>query len=68
MGLYLAIAFALGLIVGLVFPHKTVGVFKVDHTDPKKDVYRLELDDLSVVDRKSRIILRVDHNAKLSQE
>ena len=68
MELYLVIAFALGLIIGLVFPHKTVGVFKVDHTNPKKDVYRLELDDLSIVDRKSRIVLRVDHDANLSQE
>lgn len=68
MGLYLAIAFALGLIIGLVFPHKTMGTLKIDHTNPKKDVYRFEIDDFDVMNRKSRVILKVDHNANLSQE
>ena len=61
-------ALVLGFILGLIFPHKTVGSFRIDHTNPNKDVYRLDLDDIDRIEKKSRIFLKVDHNADLSQK
>lgn len=65
---YAIVALALGFILGLIFPHKTMGVLKIDHTNPNKDVYLFELNDLKILDKKSRIFLKVDHNADLSQK
>lgn len=44
------------------------GVLKIDHMNPEKDVYRFEIDDLDNLGKKSRITLRIDHNANLSQD
>ena len=45
------------------------GVFQVDHSNPDKDIYRISLDDqLESLRKKKRVILKIDHNADLSQK
>ena len=61
MELTIIASFLLGLIIGLVYPHKTAGVLKIDHSSPVKDVYRFEVENLDLLDRKTRIFLKVDH-------
>lgn len=43
------------------------GVMLIDHSDPEKDICRIDLN--NKLDRKTKkFILKIDHNAKLSQE
>ena len=64
----------IGLAVGIVITswimhvEGFVGTLRIDQTDPETDVYRIEIDDLDALARKTSIKLKVDHNAKLSQE
>ena len=44
------------------------GTLRIDHTNPEKDVYRIEIDDLDALSRKKKVILDVDNSAILSQE
>ena len=70
--------FLLWMIVGMIieavvaavmeFMHSTRGILRIDHSDPAKDVYLLELDDLDAVNAKKYVTLKIDHNANLSQK
>ena len=68
------LSFVLGLIGGIVLMdlfHRLRpkdGFFRIDRSDPRKDTYRLELNDLNSVSKKKILILKVDDNAKLSQQ
>lgn len=62
------IAFILGFILGWVYPRKTIGTLKIDHSDPEKDRYQFEIPNLDILDKKTEISLRVDHDADLSRE
>lgn len=44
------------------------GTLRIDHSNPEKDVYRIELGDLDKLKKKRRIELTIDHNANLSQD
>ena len=46
------------------------GTLRIDHTDPEKDIYRIEIDNLDALRTKSQVILMVDNDAVLphSQE
>ena len=44
------------------------GTLRIDHTNPEKDVYRIEFNNLEDLSRKKRVILDVDNSAILSQE
>lgn len=44
------------------------GTLKVDHSNPEKDIYRFEIDRFDDLNKKKRIVLKVDHSANLSQE
>lgn len=44
------------------------GTLRIDHSNPEKDTYRIELDDLDELKKKRRVILYVDHHADLSQK
>lgn len=63
--------FILGLIVGglivLIFHHRITasGELLIDHTDPEKDIYRINVNNLDDLSKKKRVILKVDNNAKL---
>ena len=64
-------AFILGLIIGglivLIFHHRitTSGELLIDHTDPEKDIYRINVNNLDDLSKKKQVILKVDNNAKL---
>ena len=44
------------------------GVLRIDHSNPDKDVYRLEIDKIDDISKKNRVVLKVDNNADLSQK
>lgn len=52
----------------LVTRHDGAGVLKIDHSNPERDTYRFEIDDLENIRNKHRLILKIDHNADLSQK
>lgn len=67
------LSFILGAIFGLVVACTwivvhTMGKLKIDHSNPEKDLYRLELDDLDKLSKKKIIVLKLDHKANLSQD
>lgn len=52
------------IIQGVSMAH---GTLRIDHSDPEKDVYRLEIGDLDKLNKKRYIELKIDHHADLSQ-
>lgn len=46
------------------------GTLQIDHSNPVKDVYRFNIDEkyLDKMSKKQRVILKIDHNADLSQK
>jgi hypothetical protein len=65
----------IGLLVGSIISniiffirYRTVGTLRIDHSDPVKDVYRIEIDDLDGLIKKKHVILKVDNNVDLSQK
>ena len=52
----------------IIFLKSVHGTLRIDHSDPNKDIYRLDLNDLDVLTRKKRVILDIDHHANLSQK
>lgn len=69
MNIYLM--FALGVVVGSIvsnflFYFRTKrGIMRIDHSDPEKDICRIDLNG-QLTNKTKRFILKVDHNAKLS--
>lgn len=47
---------------------RATGILRIDHSNPEKDVYRFEIDDIDKLSTKNIVVLKVDHNADLSQE
>lgn len=45
-----------------------LGVLKIDHSNPEKDVYRFDISNLDDLTKKKRVVLRVDNSADLSQK
>ena len=66
--------YLLGMVAGVILSyiaHTTFGCFgviKIDHTNPDKDIYRLELKELDDLPKQKYIVLKVDNNADLSQK
>ena len=66
--------FALGVIVEAIFASiyesfiSARGTMRIDHSNPEKDLYRIEIDDLDKIKSKKIITLKIDHNAYLSQD
>lgn len=52
------------IIQGISVAH---GTLRIDHSDPEKDIYRLEIGDLDKLNKKSYVELKIDHHADLSQ-
>ena len=64
-------AWIVGIVLGVLIAHfeKPHGTLRIDHSNPEKDIYRMEFeDDLDKLNKKKRVILKVDNNANLSQE
>ena len=66
--------FTIGVIVGAIGyaicqrMFVTHGTLRIDHSNPEKDVYRFEIDDLEKLNRKAYVELKIDHHADLSQK
>ena len=66
--------FLLGILVGIVVNiliirfRKTDGILRIYHSNPEKDIYRFEIDDLEKLTKKNRVALKVDNHAYLSQK
>ena len=45
-----------------------VGTLKINHSDPEKDIYSIDIHDLDKLSKKKLIILKIDNNADLSQK
>ena len=64
---------AAGAVVGSIITvivysiRTTTGTLRIDHTNPEKDIFRFDIDDLDILTRKKRIVLKIDHDAVLSQ-
>jgi hypothetical protein len=64
---------AIGCIVGSIvtsvifYVRCHYGTLRIDHSDPEKDIYRFDVDDLDKLSKKKRIMLKIDNNADLSQ-
>ena len=58
------------IISSIVFSirYRKAGTLRIDHSNPEKDVYRIEIDDLDGLSKKKHVILKVDNNANLSQK
>lgn len=54
----------------VIYLRSAHGTLRIDHTDPEKDIYRIEIDNLDALRTKSQVILMVDNDAVLphSQE
>ena len=63
--------YLLGMVVGVILSyiaHTTFGCFgaiKIDHTNPDKDIYRLELKELDDLPKQKYIVLKVDNNDEI---
>lgn len=64
------IGVALGATINCIVRELTTasGTMRIDHSNPEKDLYRLEIDNLDKLSKKTRITLDIDHNADLSQK
>lgn len=65
----------LGMFIGCIITnmiffirYHSAGTLRIDHSNPEKDVYRFELDDLDKLSKRRRVVLKVDNNANLSQK
>ena len=64
------ISFMLGMIINEIH-YRLIGLsgkLKIDHSNPEKDIYRLEIEDLDSLNKKKHVTLKVIHNADLSQK
>ena len=68
--LWSVVGILIGSIISILIchAHSSSGTLRIDHTNPEKDVYRIEIDDLDKLSKKKRIILKVDNRADLSQK
>lgn len=65
-------AFILGIMAGLIIARITrppmFGTLRIDHSNPKKDVYQFVFDDFDDLSKYKKITLKVDHKADLSHD
>ena len=64
--IYLAGFLTGGAVASCVLYSKIDGILKIDHSDSKKDVYRIEIGDLDILPHKKHIVLKVENDANLS--
>ena len=71
---YILVAMA-GITIGMFVSYmlligKTAyGTLRIDHTDPEKDLYRIDIDgNFDNISKEKRIVLKVDNDANLSQK
>ena len=64
--IYLAGFLTGGAVASCILYSKIDGILKIDHSNFKKDVYRIEIGDLDILPHKKHIILKVENDANLS--
>lgn len=63
-----------GVIIGSIITYlayclrRASGILRIDHSDPDKDFYRFEIDDLDNLSKYKSIILKIRHETDLSQK
>lgn len=63
------IGLGIGIILMLIILLRMLfGTIKIDQHNSKKDIYRIEIEDLDSLAKKKYILLKVDRNADFSQE
>ena len=67
-----ALALFFGVVIGVITTNiilrtRYCGTLKIDHSNPEKDLYRFEIDDLDDLNKRKRVTLKVDHVTNLSQ-
>ena len=67
------VIFGLGVFVGSLAAHfmwefRTFGTLQIDHSNPKKDIYRIVFNKFVDLSKKKKVVLRVDNDADLSQQ
>ena len=71
-GVIFVIAYVAGFTTSMVITrNKTAnGTLLIDNTNPEKKTWRFEIDEKQIdhIDEKKRFVLKIDHDAKLSQE
>ena len=67
---WLIVGFVVGLLMDVIVRllERPAGVLKIDRSNPEKDVYRFEIDDLDSLHKKKRIALKIDNDAAISHE
>ena len=63
--IYLAVFLTGGAVASCILYSKIDGILKIDHSDSKKDVYRIEIGDLDILPHKKHIVLKVENDADL---
>ena len=68
--LVFALGFFAGILVNelLLYLKKCSGTLRIDCSNPEKDSYRFEIDNLDELHNKHFVILKVDPKADLSQK
>ena len=61
---YVAVGFIFGLLTAGICRSltKNDGILRIDQSNPEKDIYRLEIDNLDILPRKKKIVLKVEKN------
>ncbi len=74
MELTLVFAFVLGVFIDTLATYvyncvrSARGVLRIDHSNPQKDLYLFEIDDIEKLGKKKYVNLKIDHKANLSQK
>lgn len=57
------------IVCGFIHQYKAgTGILRIDHSNPQKDIYRFDVDNLDDLSKKDKLIMKIDHNADLSYQ
>lgn len=61
---YVAVGFIFGLLTSAICRSlsKNDGILRIDQSNPEKDIYKFEIDNLDILHRKKKIVLNVKKN------
>lgn len=67
--LFLALGIGIGFLASAVLSRKRVcnGALKIDKSDPEKDLYRIEIEDLDELEKRKYVWLKVIKTTTISQ-
>lgn len=62
--------FLIGVTMATIFGrrHTKVGTLRIDHSNPEKDIFRMDINNIINLKQDKKYIVTVDHNADLSQK